>query len=107
MKIGAESQGEEYQLGDPVGVRTDSSLNIYVADRASLTIRMFDPDGKFIRDIGRRGRGPSEFLDINTFEITPEENFFVLDRGNWRYKHLTKEGDEVSSVPIDQSGTEW
>ena len=107
LKLGVESQGEEYQFGDLIGVRTDSSHNIYVADRASLTIRMYDRNGSFIREIGRRGRGPSEFLDINTFEITPEENFFVLDRGNWRYKHLTKKGDEVSSIPIDQSGMEW
>jgi len=107
LKIGVESQGEKYQFGDPIGVRTDSSHNIYVADRASLTIRMYDSEGSFIRDIGRRGRGPSEFLDINTFEITPEENFFVLDRGNWRYKHLTKKGIEVASIPIEQSGMEW
>lgn len=107
LKIGVENQGVEYQFGDPIGVRTDSSLNIYVADRASLTIRMFDKEGNYIRDIGRRGRGPSEFLDINTFEITPEENFFVLDRGSWRYKYITNEGIEVSSIPLERSGMEW
>lgn len=107
LKIGIESQGKDYQFGDPIGVRTDSSQNIFVADRASLTIRMFDPQGNFVKNIGRRGRGPSEFLDINTFEITPDESFFVLDRGNWRYKHINKQGVEVSSIPIDQSGMEW
>lgn len=107
LKIGVEAQGAEYQFGDPIGVRTDKSHNIYVADRASLTIRMYDQEGRFVRDIGRRGSGPSEFYDINTFEITADEHFFVLDRGNWRYKYLTQQGIEVSSIPIDRLGMIW
>jgi hypothetical protein len=95
--IGLEDQGEEYQLGSPIGVRTDSELNIYIADRASMTIKVFDSTGVYIREFGGRGRGPGEFLDMNTFEITPEEDFFVLDRGRWRYTFVDNQGEQISS----------
>ena len=104
--IGLENQGEFYQLGDPVGIRTDSENNIYIADRASLTIKVYNSKGKYIKDIGRRGRGPNEFLDINSFEISPEDNFFILDRGNFRYTNISNSGEFISSQPIDFS-MEW
>lgn len=103
LKIGLEDQGEEYQLGSPIGIRTDDSKNIYIADRASLAIKMYNREGEFVKEIGRRGRGPVEFLDINTFELTSEENFFILDRGNLRYTEVTKEGEQVMSQPVDFS----
>lgn len=106
LKLGLEEQGEDFQLGDPKGVRTDENNNIYIADRASLTIKVYNQEGEFVKEIGRRGRGPAEFLDINSFEITPEGNFFVLDRGNMRYTQVTKNGEPVSSEPIDFS-MEW
>ena len=104
--IGLEHMGEDYQLGDPISVRTDNKNTIFIADRASLTIKAFNSDGEYINDIGRRGRGPSEFLDINSFDIFPEENFFILDRGNFRYTYISKLGDFVYSQPIDFS-MEW
>lgn len=106
LKLGLEEQGEEYQLGDPKGVRTDENNNIYIADRALLTIKVYNQEGSFIKEIGRRGRGPAEFLDINSFEITPEGFFFILDRGNMRYTQVTKNGESVAMEPIDFS-MEW
>jgi hypothetical protein len=93
--IGLEDQGEEYQLGNPIGVRTDSELNIYIADRSWMTIKVYDSTGVFIREFGGRGRGPGEFGEINTFEITPEEDFFILDRGRRSYTYVTKQGELV------------
>ncbi|WP_018127614.1 6-bladed beta-propeller [Balneola vulgaris] len=93
--IGLEDQGEEYQLGSPIGVRTDSELNIYIADRSWMTIKVYDSTGVFIREFGGRGRGPGEFGEINTFEITPEEDFFILDRGRRSYTYVTKQGELV------------
>lgn len=104
--IGLEHMGENYQLGDPIGVRTDNNNTIFIADKATLAIKAFNSDGEYITDIGRRGRGPSEFLDINSFDISPEENFFILDRGNFRYTYITKLGEFVFSQPIDFS-MEW
>lgn len=106
LKLGLESQGQNFQFGDPIGVRTDDKNNIYIADSASLTIKKYNKSGEFIEEMGRKGRGPGEFLDINSFEITPEGNFFILDRGNMRYSNINARGEEVSTEPIDFS-MEW
>jgi len=103
IKIGLENQGEESQLGNPIGVRTDDENKIYIADKTSATIKVFNKEGVFVKEIGRKGRGPAEFLAINSFDITPEGNFFILDRGNMRYKEITKDGEYVSSEPVDFS----
>ncbi len=106
LVIGLEDQGDEYQLGDPIGVRTDTTKNIYIADRAALEIKVFDSSGQFKKSIGKRGRGPGEFHDINMFELTPDGNFIIVDRGNLRYTSITRTGDEIFSGGITISD-EW
>lgn len=91
----------EYILGEPVAVRTDEAGNIYIADRASLTVKVFDANGNYLRSMGGRGRGPTEFHDINFMERTPEGHFLFLDRGNLRYTTLTKSGEFVSGNTIN------
>ncbi len=101
LAIGVSDQSEDYLLGKPIGIRTDSKGYIYIADRAQMKIKKFTNDGIFVEDIGRRGRGPGEFQDINTFEITPSEDFIIVDRGNLRYSSITKSGEQIFTEPIE------
>ncbi len=101
--IGEEDQPPEYLLGEPVGVRTDHEGNIYIADRASLTVKVFDNDGTYLHSFGGRGRGPGEFQNINLMEKTPEGNLFILDRGKLEYIYLSKQGNYLSSHRVDVS----
>ncbi len=101
--IGEEGQPIENQLGEPVAVRTDKQGNIYIADKASLTVKVYDPDGNYFRSFGGRGRGPGEFQYINLMERTPEGNFLFLDRGKLEFIYLTKDGEFISSHPVDLS----
>ncbi len=57
--IGAES--DEYIFGDVTSVAADRQGRIYVADRLTPSVRVFDPDGEFMAWIGREGEGPGEF----------------------------------------------
>src|SRR4051794_18935210 len=40
---------------------------VYVLDRVDRAIRVFDPTGRLVGTIGRRGAGPGEFQSINSF----------------------------------------
>ncbi|MEP5834692.1 MAG: 6-bladed beta-propeller [Balneola sp.] len=100
LKIGLENQADEYQLGKPIGVRTDENNNIYIADRASLTIKIYNKNGEYVNKIGGGGGGPGEFMDINSFEINPDGNFFILDRGSLSYAHISTDGEHISKVPM-------
>lgn len=105
--IGSKNQSDEYQLGLPMAVRTDEDGNIYIADKASLTIKIFDSNGRYKKSIGGRGRGPGEFQEfsVNLMGITPDEHFIFLDRGKLQFTILSKNGEFIKSYPynfIDQ-----
>ncbi|HDJ86245.1 MAG TPA: 6-bladed beta-propeller [Chromatiales bacterium] len=49
-------------LKRPTGLARDARLGlIYVADTGANDIKVFNDDGKLVKVIGRRGRGPGEF----------------------------------------------
>jgi hypothetical protein len=106
-EIGTEDQQFEYQLGQPVSVRTDDAGQIYIADRANLTVKVFDENGDFLRTFGGRGRGPGEFQEINTMEITPNGDLFFLDRGKLEYIYMNQLGKYISSFPIKVTPNEF
>lgn len=101
--IGLEDQPFENQFGRPIAVRADVGNNIYVADRANLTIKVFDSEGIYLRSLGGRGRGPGEFQDMELMEWTPDGNLVIMDRGNLQYTVISTEGDFIDSYPYNMS----
>ena len=53
--------GTPAELGEPGSVAVDDAGRIYVSDRKPASIKVFAPDGKLVRVIGREGEGPGEF----------------------------------------------
>lgn len=101
--IGLEDQPAEHQLGDPIAVRTDSLNNIYIADRASKIIKVFDSEGNYLRSLGGRGRGPGEFQDMEFMELTPEGHLVLMERGNLLYTIISTQGESIQSFPYNMS----
>jgi hypothetical protein len=103
LVIGLDDQPLEYQLGQPIAVRTDEQGHIYVADRFSREIKVFDNDGTYLYSIGGRGRGPGEFEDFEFMEWTPEGHLVLMDRGNLRFSIISADGEQVDSFPYNFS----
>jgi hypothetical protein len=100
-EIGTENQPFDYQLGDPISVITDRLGNVYIADGASQSVKIFDSTGVYLKSIGGRGRGPGEFMQLNLMRITPDGTLLFLDRGKLEYIYLTTEGEYLNSNPVD------
>ncbi len=60
MSIGVEEGDENYMFGGIADVEEDELENIYVLDYKFWTIKKYDKNGKFIRNIGKKGAGPGE-----------------------------------------------
>ncbi len=63
-----------------VGVARDGS--IYVLDspfRGTPWLRVYDPNGRYVRGIGRPGRGPGEYIHLDGFGLLPDQRVLVLD----------------------------
>ncbi len=62
------------------GIDVDNSGTVYIAERSDGNegIYVFDAEGTFINKIGRSGRGPGEFQDLDDIEAFGDQ-IFTLD----------------------------
>jgi hypothetical protein len=58
------SDTDEVILGRTAGIVVDDYGRVYVGDQHANTVHVFDSDGTYLRQIGRQGEGPGEFLNI-------------------------------------------
>jgi len=80
----------------------DDAGVIYVLDSENFHIKVFDPSGKFLRTIGRKGQGPGEFEiplmmsliktrgELAVHQVTRRMSFFKTD-GTFLRHHLFKD----------------
>lgn len=97
-----EDAAEEYLFVSPQHICTDHQNNIYVADKYSEQIRVFDQRGRFIKSIGQKGKGPGEFEDIATMAIDQNDDLLIVDRINRRITRFKKFGADflMYSIPV-------
>jgi len=96
--IGAPSSSTlSGSLGDPENIFTDSKGKIYIADQGTMSIKLFDEKGSYIQEIGRRGRGPGEFLSIEYMFINDRDEFYVLDPNQFRVTKFNQSGEYLST----------
>lgn len=74
-------------------IDADSKGRILVYDRQTQDIRMFAPDGKFIRTIGRLGSGPGELRNAEGMMIDRTGRIWVRDAANARFTIFNGEGE--------------
>ena len=74
-------------------IDADVKGRILVYDRQTQDIRMFAPDGKFIRTIGRQGSGPGEMRNAEGIVIDRRGRIWVRDAANARFTVFNGEGE--------------
>ena len=107
--------GLDHQLWGPRGVSLDSDGNVIVADANNKVIKIFQPNGKFLRKIGVEGSFtfPWHCIQYDKYLIVSDSHehcIKVCDRdGNFLYKFGKKgEGDgelnEPRCLSVDKAG---
>lgn len=77
QRIGQDSTGGG-QLGQPLGLDVDGEGNLYVADMTVKQIRVYDKDGKFVRNIGKSNM----FSRPTSVTVDPKgERLYLVDIG--------------------------
>ncbi len=74
-------------------IEADSKGRILVYDQQSQDIKMFAPDGKFLRTIGRLGSGPGELRNAEGIAIDRNGRIWVRDAANARFTVFNSEGE--------------
>jgi hypothetical protein len=70
---------------------------IYVAQREENLIRVYDREGRFVRNIGAPGPGPGEFEGLDGIGILGDTLLYAADRLNPMVSYFTLEGEFVHS----------
>lgn len=87
---GAETGPELFQYVK--SIEADSKGRILVYDRKTQDVRMFGPDGKVVKTIGRLGSGPGEFRDAEGIAIARDGKIWSRDAANARFSVFSSEG---------------
>lgn len=78
-----------------------SGNSVFVSDNAFAHIKKYSIEGKYMGTIGRRGRGPGEFLTINHFGIE-DGNLMAFDEYQYRSTLFSIDsGNILATYPND------
>lgn len=72
LRLGVLQGDTALEFGSVRAVAVDASGHIFVSDSRRSRIGMFSSNGKLIQFIGRRGRGPAEFIDPRALSVRGE-----------------------------------
>jgi 6-bladed beta-propeller len=87
----------EIRLYKPGRYTVDARGNLYIEDDSDMGIKVFDPRGKYLRTIGRKGNGPGEFGQISDMALLPGGRLLVTDFEARRTSFFNPEGQFLSS----------
>jgi hypothetical protein len=71
---------------------------IFVLNYGRSRLEMFSKDGKFIRQIGREGKGPGEFQLIPSMELSAKDSLLVYDDLSFRITTINRKGEIVAAT---------
>ncbi|MFC1565044.1 6-bladed beta-propeller [candidate division KSB1 bacterium] len=108
QKIGElESEDENYNLYHPWHTAFDDSGNIYILEYSlGGNIKKFDPSGKYLATIGKKGQGPGEFEGPAAFDVDKNGNIYVLQQHTGKVQILSPEGKYIKNIYIPQRSSE-
>lgn len=78
---------------------SDPRGRIYVTDIRTCQVFVFDPEGNFLRKIGRPGQGPGEF-NKPARALMSRNLLAVLDGGNTRVQYFDEKGQFARSARL-------
>lgn len=99
--IGRADGAAHETFGIVAGVAFDAQDNLYVLDRQSARIMVYDRTGRFIRQIGSQGEGPGEFMAPLQLAIGGDGTIIVSDLGRRGYTLFRPDGTFLRNVVME------
>jgi hypothetical protein len=107
VTLGAPGQGGE--LGTPGGILEGPDGNIYIYDESDAFIKVYSPQGKFLRRLAGEGQGPGEIQrrDGVSIGFTAKGDLYFTEyfRGHRWITFLKPNGELDRVLKIDQPGS--
>jgi hypothetical protein len=102
LSIGEVQGDENYMFGGSIVFNTDEEGNFYVADFGNNRILKYNPQGKYLLTIGRKGQGPGEFRDLSVPRFDKDNNLYVADSVNRRISFFDGNGKFLRQIQMQE-----
>lgn len=103
-RLGGESEDEAEIFGRVDGALVDEAGQCYFLDTQLNEIRVYTPDGKFVRSLGREGEGPGEFRNAVTQFFLPGNRIGVMQMMPSRIVVLGRDGEAMDDLHLPLAG---
>jgi hypothetical protein len=100
LSIGQVEGDENYMFSGLISFTTDRDGNFYVSDHGNLRILKYNPEGKHVLTIGRRGQGPGEFQSLSVPRFDKDNNLYIGDVTGRRISFFNKEGNFLRHISM-------
>jgi hypothetical protein len=100
VRIGALNGSPTETFGRLGGVAVGPGGEMAVVDLQGPVIRLFDEDGRYVRNVGALGGGPGEYRQVAGITTTPEGRFAIWDPGNGRISLFETSGELARTFPV-------
>ena len=99
IMISGNGTSVEESFSSVSDISVDSGGRIYIGDPKSSEIKIFNNSGKFVRNFGRKGQGPGEFIRPMTLSFCDLTNeLFIQDRVRGLF--FDSYGNYLRSIPL-------
>lgn len=101
LRIGSREGSGPDVFGEIRGLAVLDDGRVAVLDYQAQEVRLFAPDGSWLRTFGGRGAGPGELADANGLLATADGHLLVHDPRNDRRTLFHPDRGLVATLPVD------
>ena len=105
-ELSLDMENFEKEIGYIGSIEADYNGNLYLYDTKLYKILVLNNKGKFLREIGGRGRGPGEFVVVMDIRINAYGEIVVNDPINRKFSVFSKDGKLIKEVKFNFSSGE-
>jgi hypothetical protein len=100
LTIGSENDTDETMIFSIRSVQVGAGGEIFVLDDKIDQVKVYGPDGRHLRTIGKKGQGPGELQSPSRMTLNADGNLCFLDLGNNRVSIYSPDGTFLKETPL-------
>ena len=93
---------EDVFIGNIRDIAVDDLGRVFIADPTIMVVHAFEPDGQYIGQLGREGRGPGEFSNIRSLNVH-RDRLYAYDPSQYRM-HIFTVHDLAGEKTVNLAG---
>ena len=108
LKIGSVEETDENYIFSMIGdANIDKNGNYYIVDTQENRIQKYDSLGNYKLTIGRKGKGPGEFMTPGFLSIDKKGDIVVIERRNIRLQIIPSDLLNMDFIQIFEMKTDY